>query len=438
MDSSSASHINSYYAASAVGMVDYPELSDTENCDVCVIGGGFTGLSTALNLAELGFDVVLLEARRIGWGASGRNGGQVGSGLNWSQTELEADFGVEAAHALWDLCEQAKQEVTRRIRQHQISCDFKHGTVAAAVTRKAAKTYQEEADHLREKYDCKAIRFVDREEISELLGTNRYWAGMLDSSTGHLHPLNFAIGLARAATEAKVRIHENSPVVGYTRDGDGYSVTTSRGSVVKSRFVVFGCNAYMDGVAMNFSKWIMPFVSCVAATEPLDESVAQSINRDDVAVYDSRFCLDYYRLTSDRRLLFGGAENYIPTESGNIARRIRSRILHLYPTMTDVKIDYAWGGKIAATRSRLPSVGRIDENTYYAQGYSGHGVALTNIVGRSIAEAIADQPERFERFASVPHKTFPGGRFLRWPAHVLTMLSLSALDRLSVRIGGVR
>ncbi len=432
------SHTESYYAASAVGMADYPQISGSENCDVCVIGGGFTGISTALNLAENGFDVVLLEANRIGWGASGRNGGQMGTGFNWSQAELENEFGEDSARALWNLSELAKKEVIGRIGQHQIPCDFKPGVMAAAFTMRAAKKYRENANHLREKYNHHSVRFVEREEIGELLGTDKYWAGMLDTSSGHLHPLNLAIGLANAASEAKVRIYENSSVVSYKQGTNGSTVNTANSGVVHARIVVFACNAYIGNVSRKISRTIMPFVSCIVATEPLTEDVARSINREDIAVHDSRFCLDYYRLSSDRRLLFGGAEKYIPTVNGNIGRAVRPRISHIYPNLKDVNIEFAWGGKIAATRTRLPSVGRIEGDIYYAQGFSGHGVALTNIVGKVMAEMISGTAERFDLFASIPHKSFPGGHYLRWPAHILTMLSLSMLDRLNSRLGGVR
>ena len=300
------------------------------------------------------------------------------------------------------------------------------------------KSIRDEVHHLRSRYDHHSVRFVEREEMRQMMGTDKYWAGMLDSSSGHLHPLNYAIGLANAAIEAKVRIYEDSRVESYVRGSDCYQVTTSNDSVVRANIIVFSCNAYIGNIARNVSRTIMPFVSCIVATEPLDENVASSINRDDVAVYDSRFCLDYYRLSADRRLLFGGAEKYIPSGMGNIERLVRPRILHLYPKLKEIRIDYAWGGHIAVTRSRLPSLGRIDGDVYYAQGFSGHGVALTNIVGKILAEMISGTVEEFDLFASIPHKPFPGGHYLRWPAHVLTMLSLSLIDRLNSRLGGVR
>ena len=431
-----APHTNSYYAASAIGMVDYPQLAGTESCDVCVVGGGYTGISTALNLAEKGYDVILLEANRIGWGASGRNGGQLGSGLNWSQQELEKEFGNETAHAFWNFCELAKEEVKGRIKKHDIPCDFKSGVLAAACNRKADRSYRQEVDHLHEHYHHQSVQYLSGDEVFRLLMTKQYFGGKLDKSAGHLHPLNLAIGLARAASEAKARVYENSAVTSYARTGDGYTIATGSGGSVTSKIVVFGCNAYIGNVSRNFSKFVMPFTSCIAATEPLGEAISNEINRDDIAVHDSRFCLDYYRLSADRRLVWGGAERYIPSESGNIERLIRRRILKVYPSLGDFDIEYAWGGQIAITRSRLPSVGRVEGDVYYAQGFSGHGIALTNIVGKLLAEMISGTAEGYDLFASIPHKPFPGGQLLRWPAHVLTMLTLSTIDGLNNLIWG--
>ena len=431
-------HTNSYYAASAVGMRDYPSLARSESCDVCVIGGGYTGLSTALNLSERGFDSVVLEANKVGWGASGRNGGQLGSGLNWSQKELESEFGNDRASQFWDLCEQAKQEVIHRIERHRIDCDFKRGVLAAAVTQKAAKAYREQVDHLRKNYSFDSIRYIESTDIQEMLGTDKYLAGMLDTSSGHLHPLNLAIGLANASVDANARIYENSAMSGYKKTKNGYVVTTEEGEEVHAKYIVFACNAYIDRASPTISRFIMPFTSYIIATESLSENVAHRINRDDVAVFDSRFCLNYYRLSSDRRLIFGGAEKYLPTDPGDIKSMVRPRVLYLYPELRDTKIDYAWGGRIAVTMNRLPSIGCIDGNVYYAQGFSGHGVALTNIVGKFLAQAITGSAEGFDVFASIPHKGFTGGRYLRWPIHILTMLYFSMRDKLDVRFGGNR
>jgi len=403
-------------------------------CDVCVVGAGYTGLSTALNLAEKGYSVIVLEAHRVGWGASGRNGGQVGSGLNWSQQDLEKQFGSQKAMGLWQLCEIAKQEVLNRIDRHSIDCDFKNGVISAAVTRSAARQYATHVKHMHENYDYRSLRYVDRDEISDMLGTSRYFAGALDASSGHLHPLNYAIGLVKAAASAGVQIFEGSKVHSYRYSASDASVETSCGAKVESNFLVFACNAYIGKLSPEFGRYIMPISSCIVATEPLGNDIATRINRNDVAVHDSKFCLDYYRLSSDRRLLFGGAERYVRNDRMDIEAKVAPRICHLYPGLKGIRIDYAWSGMIAITVSRLPSIGRVSPTVYFAQGFSGHGVALTNLTGKIIAEAISGTAERFDILSSIPHRKFPGGEALHWPLHILAMTYFNVLDKLKTQI----
>ncbi len=429
-------HTRSYYFASATGLKDYPQSTDSEQCDVCVVGGGYTGLSTALNLAERGYDTVLLEAKRVGWGASGRNGGQVGTGLNWQQAALEKEFGDELAQRFWNITEQAKLEVKNRVVQHNIPCDLKPGILAGAVTKGAAAAIKRNVLHLREKYGHLDLRYVESDEIQSMLGTSNYYGGALDLSSGHLHPLNFAIGLADAATVAGVRIYEQSPVSGYSRTSNRFSIRTETGANVSASYLVFACNAYVDNLLPPISRYIMPIESFIVATEPLSVEQAREINRDDIAVYDSKFCLDYYRLSADRRLIFGGGENYIPNKEVDIAAQMKRRITHVYPQLKAVKIDYAWRGKIAITLNRLPSIGRIEPDLYYAQGFSGHGVALTNMTGKILAETIAGTAERFDVLAAIPHKSFPGGHLLRWPIHVIGMHYYALADRLNLGRAG--
>ncbi len=430
---SESGHPTSYYAASAVGLRDYPQISQSEQCDVCVVGGGYTGLSTALNLSEKGYDTVLLEARKVGWGASGRNGGQVGSGLSRSQFELEKEFGVERAESFWNITELAKREVRHRITRHLIPCDYAPGVMAVAVTRKAADRIEREAAHLQENYGHQTVRYVRADEIQSMLGTARYFGGALDRSCGHLHPLNFAIGLAGACAAAGVRVFEQSSVCGYRKRSEGFQLETVHGPTVRARAVVFACNAYIDGLESRISRYIMPIESLIVATEPLSQEQAAEINQENIAVYDSRFCLDYYRLSADRRLLFGGGEVYVPNRPVDITAKMRPRLLAVYPQMRDVGIQYAWRGKIAITRSRLPSIGRLASDVYFAQGYSGHGIALANMTGRILAEVIAGTAEHYDVLAAIPHKSFPGGRALRWPIHMIGMHCYALADRLTTR-----
>lgn len=431
-DTRNYSHTGSYYAASAIGLQEFPSFQQSQSCDVCIIGGGYTGLSTALNLAERNYKTVLLEARRIGWGASGRNGGQVGSGLCLSQSSLEEKFGLETAKLFWNLCEQAKSEVQNRISRHNIPCDFKKGVMGVGYTRKAALHFREEVEILQSNYNYPSIRYVNQEEVSHLLGTDKYKGGMLDWNSGHLHPLNFALGLGKALSEAGGQIFEKSNVKHIQQKNGSYLVSVVGGAEVKAKYVVLACNGYLDGLSKVQERHIMPLNSYIVATEPLSKDTADRINREDIAVYDSRFSLDYYRLSSDRRLIFGGAENYTPSPVGNIAEMVRKRMLYVYPELRNVKIDYAWEGKIAITRSRLPSFGRVDGDVYYAHGYSGHGVALANLAGKVVAEAIAGQAECFDVFASIRHKDFPGGRLLRWPIHVTAMVYFLLRDKFAL------
>ena len=403
-----AKHIDSYYAATAFNARDYPPLYESMSCDVCVIGGGLTGLSVALNLSEDGWDVAVLESHRIGWGASGRNGGQVGTGLNRSQSKLERDYGLERAKLLWELCEEAKHLVRHRVERHGIQCDYKRGVVGAAYTSSGARSFEKEIDHLQSQYGSKSIHYLDSHQMQEMFGERSYYGGKLDSDAGHIHPLNYAIGLASAFAECGGHIFENTPAIAIRElSHDALAVDTAVGACVRAKILVVACNAYLGSLEHNLARFILPIHSYVIATEPLAEHLARSINRDDVAVYDSRNDLDYYRLSADKRMLFGAGESYANELIGtDIDAKVRPRMVSLYPELRDVRIDYRWGGQIAMTMSRLPAVGRFGQNRYYAQGFSGHGVALTGIVGKTIAETISGQDDRFNAFANARHRKF--------------------------------
>jgi gamma-glutamylputrescine oxidase len=425
---SRSSHPDSYYAATALGASEHPRLLGAVDCDVCVIGGGFTGLSAALHLAERGYDVVLLEARRAGWGASGRNGGQLGSGQRRSQGELERQLGPEQARQLWDLAEEAKAIVKARIELHDIRCDLKPGSLHVAYKPGDAARLAAQAEKLRAGYDYPHIRAVSRDEVAEMLGTGIYHGGSLDSGAGHLHPLNYALGLARAACQAGARIFEDSPVTRIER-GAQPGATTARGRV-RACHLVLACNGYLEGLERRIARKIMPINNYILATEPLGETRAREIIRDDVAVSDTKFVIDYYRLSADRRLLFGGGETYRRAFPADIKGFVRKYMLRVYPQLADARIDYTWGGTLAITLNRLPGFGRLGPGLFYAQGFSGHGVALTSLAGKLIAEAVAGSAERFDVFARLPQPSFPGGTLLRWPGLVAGMLYYSLKDRL--------
>lgn len=418
----------SYYAATAVGAVELPVLAGEQECDVCVIGGGYTGLSSALHLAERGYEVVLLEAERVGWGASGRNGGQVGTGQRQDQDELEATLGITRARLLWDLAEEAKATVIERVGRHRIDCDLKLGIVHACHKPAHARSRARYVEKLKREYGYSAIRTLTGIELGQILGTSRYHGGDLDRGAAHLHPLNYALGLARAAREAGARLFEGSRVERYDRR-DPTTVHTARGSV-RTRHVVLACNGYLGALEPRIAGHVMPINNFILATEPLGAERAQTLIRHDVAVCDTKFVLDYYRLSADQRLLFGGGENYRQRFPRDLKGFVRKYMLRVYPQLADARIDYAWGGTLAITLKRMPHFGRLAPNVFFAQGFSGHGVAMASLAGKLIAEAVAGTAERFDVMAQVPAPRFPGGTLLRWPGLVLGMLYYSLRDKL--------
>jgi len=425
---SRATYPDSYYAATAIGVHEHPALDGNLQADVCVIGGGYTGLSAALNLAEQCLDVVLLEAERIGFGASGRNGGLVGSGQRKDVLEMEAQFGLERSRQFWVFAEAAKAEIRERVAKHNIECDLQRGQFEGVHKKRHVGYPQQLADALAERYDYPYCRVLDREESRNLVATDDFLEGILDSEAASLHPLNYALGLARAAREAGVRIFEGSRVLNYTH-GDPAVVKTATGSV-KASFIVLGCNGYLGKLEKRVAGKIMPINNFLIATESLGPERARQVISQRVGVHDTRFVVNYFRLSEDHRLLFGGGENYRSGFPRDIKAIVRPRMLRLFPQLSDIAIDYAWGGTLSVTVNRLPHVGRLEPNVFFAQGYSGHGVATANFAGKVLAEAITGTADRFDVFASLPTHTSPGGTLLRYPGMVLGMLYYSIRDRL--------
>jgi len=422
-----AQHVPSYYIATAIGLIERPALQGAADCDVAVVGGGYTGLSAALHLAERGYSVVVLEAQRVAWGASGRNGGQLNTGLRKGPGELVAAYGRDQAKRLFAMAEQAKAMVHERIARHAIACDLKPGVILAALKDNDLDWIREEVEISREVFGYDKLALLDRDQIRARIASPRYRAGMLDAGAAHLHPLNYALGLAGAAEAAGARIFEGSPVTALER-GPSLALVTPAGRVT-ARFAVLAGNAYLGRLEPRIGGAIMPINNYVIATEPLGERAAALIP-DDVAVHDTKFVVDYYRLSADGRLLFGGGETYSKADPADIAGFVRPYMLRVFPQLADVRIDYAWGGTLAITLSRLPQIGRLEPNLYFAHGFSGQGVALTGLAGRLIAEAIAGQAERFDVFARLEHRNFPGGTWLRRPAQALGMLYYSLRDKL--------
>lgn len=419
---------NSYYAATANDDTRDPPLDGDRNVDVAIIGGGFTGLSAALHLAEAGLKPLLIEAHRAGWGASGRNGGQVGSGQRLDQPELEEQLGLSTAHQLWEISESAKELINLLIYKHKIACDQKPGIIHADHKARMTRHTHDWVEHMHKVYGYTRLKPLDRAGIEAQLGTRAYHSGALDMGGSHIHPLNFALGLAAAARAAGARLTSNTTVTRLTK-GDPAIIETDRGTV-RANHVLLACNGYLGKIEPQTAARVMPINNFIIATEPLPEDAAQKLIPNNYAVADSRFVVNYYRLSADRRMLFGGGESYGYTFPRDIKKLVSKHMLSIYPQLKTTEIDYAWGGTLAITRSRLPNLARITPNILTASGYSGHGVALATLSGKLMAEAITTTAERFDLMASLPIAPFPGGTRLRHPALVLAMLWYGLRDKL--------
>ncbi|AXE36336.1 NAD(P)/FAD-dependent oxidoreductase [Chromobacterium phragmitis] len=412
-------HPPSYYAATAHAWDPQPPLRGEASCDVCVVGGGLAGLSAALNLREKGFSVLLLEGSHIGFGASGRNGGQVIAGYAGDIDSIRSQVGDEAAKALWDMSVEAVEIIDERVRRHDIQCDWQRGYVSAAVKPRHLRELEDWQREAEQRYGYGGMQLWDRDALRGKLASGRYQGGLFDPRSGHLHPLNYTLGLARAALAAGVAIHEQTPAL-RIEQGDTPSVFTEHG-VVRCRHLVLACNAYIGALAPQLERRIMPAGTYVIATEPLGEQRARALIADNMAVCDTNFVLDYYRLSADHRLLFGGKVSYSGHEPRDLAGSMRADMLRVFPQLADVGIDYAWGGFCDITVNRAPDFGRLSGNVYYLQGFSGHGVNITGLAGKVVAEAIAGTSSRLDLFSKIRHRDFPGGKLLRTPALVLGM-----------------
>ncbi|MBA3941360.1 MAG: FAD-binding oxidoreductase [Sphingopyxis sp.] len=401
---------HSYYAATAHAWRPHSFEDEDRDCDVAVIGGGFTGLSAALACAERGFSVSLFEAEHIGFGASGRNGGQLIPGLRWTASELEAEFGRERADALFGLC-WCDNRVKARIDRHGIDCDLKPGHLEAAWTPKDFDAMRREADHLAARFGYKSD-VVAKADMGAHIGSTLYHGGIHDPQSGHFHPLNYALGLAKAAEAAGVRIVE----------GRRASPDTAR-----ARFVIDATDSWIGEVEPDLGRYTVPIMNYNIATAPLAN--ADALLPSDAAVADSRFVLNYFRLSADKRLIFGGGERYSQTPPRDIAAFVRPFMAEVFPGIADARIDYGWGGAVAVTMNRLPHIGRRG-NVFFAHGFSGHGALVTTLAGELIAEAMAGTAERFDVLASLPSRPFPGGKWLRRPLATLGLLYYAMKDRL--------
>ena len=420
-------HAPSYYAASALPQPARPPLHGRVEADVCIVGAGYTGLSSALHLAEAGFRVVVLEAAKVGWGASGRNGGQIVHSYSRDIDVIERNHGKAVAEAMGSMAFEGARVIRERVAKYGIDCDLKDGGIYAAKTRKKVAGLHEHKE-LWEKYDALKMQFVTGADIQNYVRTDEYEAILIDPTGGHIHPLKLAQGEAAALESLGGTIHEQSPVTRIER-GATAVVRTAQGEV-HAKTVIVACNAYIGELEPKLSAKSMPCGTQVVATAPLANW--QEVLPQDHCVEDTNYLLDYYRLSADKRLIFGGGVVYGAKDPVDIESHIRPNLERTFPQLKGVKIDYAWTGNFLLTLSRLPQVGRLESNIYYAQGCSGHGVTYTHMIGRVLSEAIRGQHERFDVFAGLPHYPFPGGRLFRVPFTALGALWYDLRDRLGV------
>ena len=420
-------HPASWYAATAHDTPMRPQLVGEARADIAIVGAGFTGLSTALELAQAGYRVIVLESSRVGWGASGRNGGQVIFGWGCGETKLEALVGDVDARRLFDWSLEGVALLRERMQRHGIDCDWRSGHAHVAIKLRHVVELKAWQQELAERYDY-PLTWWDRTELSANLASPRYLGALYDANSGHLHPLNYALGLARAAEAAGVRIFEGSTVERLQR-GAKPVLHTREGKVHCDQAVLAG-NALIKGVAPELDRKIMPVGTYVGATAPLGEELARALIGNDMAVADINWALDYFRLSADHRLLFGGRASYSNLPPPNLRGVMRGRMRRVFPQLADRDFDYLWGGVIDISANRAPHWGRLTPNVYFAQGFSGHGVAATGLAGRVIAEAIRGQSERLDVFERIRHHDFPGGRLLRTPILVAAMAWFKLRDAL--------
>ena len=428
---------SSYYAASAAtsgtltGDAARPHreaLRGEFHADVAVLGGGIAGCSAALHLAKRGFRVALLEARVVGYGASGRSGGQTIFGLAASQQALVAAVGREDARRLFDLSIEALDLTQSLIHDYAIDCDYHPNHVHVATKPRHVRELSDWVRELHEEYDYPSAQLLNREELQAHVRSDRYLGGLIDPRSGHLHPLKFTLGVARAAEAAGAKIFEHSQVLRY-EDGPELIVHTTGGSVRCGHLVLCG-NAYIGDVAPTLARRILGVGTYIIATEPLGEERVRALLPSNAAIADINWILDYFRRSADHRLLFGGRVSYSAVQPPRLAESMRKRMLRIFPALADVKVTYAWGGYLDITMSRAPNFGRLAPNVFYMQGFSGHGMSLTGLAGKLVAEAVAGTAERFDVFARIPHRDFPGGRLLRRPSLVMAMMYYRLRDLL--------
>jgi gamma-glutamylputrescine oxidase len=421
---------HSYYAATAVRGEGYPALEGDAACDIAIVGGGLAGLSAAIELAQRGHSVRVLEARQVGFGASGRNGGQAIHGLACDIGEIEQQLGADEARRVFDMSVEALDLIHSRCRQFGIDADWQDGFLGVAVNDRKARELLAGAEHLATRYAYPMV-VATGAQVRQWIDSPRYVAAVHDTKSGHLHPLKYTLGLARAAAQLGVRIHEDTSVSGL-EPGQRTALLTRKGRVT-ARQVLLAGNVYLQGIAPQLESRIMPVGTYIVASEPVGDATARQLIPSLSAVCDNNFVLDYFRFAADSSLLYGGRVSYSTATPMNLAASMRRRMVETFPALAGVRISHAWGGFVDISMNRAPDFGRLPQapNIYYLQGFSGHGLALTGLAGRLVAEAISGDASRFDTFAKIKHRPFPGGRLLRMPALVLGMAWYRLRDALA-------
>lgn len=422
-------HTDSFYANSIPNMPEFPQLQGNIECDVCVVGAGFSGLSTALHLAEKGFKVVVLESAKVGFGATGRNGGQIVNSYSRDVDVIESRYSQPQAKALCDMIFEGGDVIRGLIDKYDIACDHKRGGLFTALNKKQLNGLEHHKKNW-ERYGNDQLTMLDAGQVEEAVGTQAYTGGLLDMRGGHIHPLKLALGEAAAFVSLGGQIFEQSAVTSIEK-GISPVARTANGSV-KSKYLVLAGNAYLGGLAPNISNKAIPCGTQVVATEPLTDEQLKQVLPSDYCVEDCNYLLDYFRLSADKRLLFGGGVVYGARDPQDIESLIRPKLEGIFPQLKGIKIDYTWTGNFLLTYSRMPQFGAFDDNIYYLQGYSGHGVTCTHLAGKLLAEALTGHAERFDAFAQLKHYAFPGGRHFQIPFTAVGAAYYNLRDKLAI------
>ncbi|MDB6144849.1 MAG: gamma-glutamylputrescine oxidoreductase [Pseudomonas sp.] len=423
-------YVNSYYAATRNPGADYPVLEEVIECDVCVIGAGYTGLSSALFLAEAGYSVTVLEAAKVGFGASGRNGGQLVNSYSRDVDVIEQRYGDKSAEVLGSMIFEGGNIIRQRIKQYEIKCDYRQGGIFAALNNKQLKGLAEQKSSW-ERYGNTQLRMLDAADIAQEVGSDSYVGGLLDLSGGHIHPLNLALGEAAAFVGLGGKIFEQSAAVDI-KYGEPHIISTAKGRV-RAKYLLIAGNAYLSqDLDPRVTRKSMPCGSQIVVTKPLPEQVVKSLITHNYCVEDCNYLLDYFRITGDNRLLYGGGVVYGAREPKDIEQLILPKILKTFPQLKGVEIDYRWTGNFLLTMSRMPQFGRVEKNAYFMQGYSGHGVTCSHLAGKLISEMIRGDAERFDAFASLPHLPMIGGRAFQVPLTAMGAAYYSLRDRFGI------